>query len=82
MKVDIYRNALDWTRFHIHLSGSSCSECLSSGNPPTEAEMPESVYRELADKFASRGYVVAPEDTGISESASNWWTLVLLFTLK
>ena len=81
MKVDIYRNARDGTKFHIHISGSSCSECYSSGNAAREVEMPESVYRALVDKFTSPGYIIVPHDIAISESARDWWSVVLLFVI-
>jgi hypothetical protein len=82
MKVDIYRNARDGTKFHIHISGSSCSECYSSENAAREVEMPESVYRTFVDKFTLRGYIVVPDDIAINESASDWWSVMLLFVIK
>jgi len=82
MKVDIYRNAGDGTKFHIHIRGSSCSECYCSESAGREVEMPESVYRAFVDKFTSRGYIVVPDDIAINESASDWWSVVLLFVIK
>ena len=82
VKVDIYRIPLDGTKFHIHISGSRCSECHSGETAAREVELPESVYGELVDKFTSRGYIVAPQDIAASESASDWWSIVLLFAVK
>jgi hypothetical protein len=82
MKVDIYRNPLDAARFHIHLSGSSCSQCHSSQTAAMEVEMPEGVYRALVDKLTERGYIDAPQDITISTLASDWWSVVLLFAVK
>jgi len=79
MNVDIYRNPRNGTEFHIHINGSSCGECHSSEAAGKEIEMPESVYRALVDKFTSRGYIIVPEDMAISELASDWWSVVLLF---
>ena len=76
--MDIYRNQDDATRFHIHVSGSNCSACWAKGIAAKEVEMPKNVYGILADKFNSRGYIVAPEDTGNNESTNDWWTVVRL----
>jgi len=82
VKVDIYRTSVHGTEFHIHISGSSCSEHHSGDIAAREVELPGSVYRELVDKFTLQGYIVAPRDIAASESASDWWSIVLLFAVK